>query len=739
MMIAHPSFRIESFAPDEEQLKAYALAFREAHTRWSNYLGDPIFRSEEGFEEGAEDLREAMAKARPSRLVALLKKFETLPGKLYRVIENATGADEALPVYTGIRQISLEGKGAIIAEAFFGAEIHLLDTAGRILSRYHHEYAPSFGLGQLYLIDCNSLYDSQVKGRRDDPTAMEIAGYAPAHTERSITFWSRKGADYGVRHVGEEDPERMFKGTGGEMTVDALKNLGSYIIFEVLKRNKNGEPVHMDSRAAGYVGLEWKHIRDFTIQYNTFPFLNDRDQWVLTAHVMSAEDRRKTFTEKWQDRAFIQTHLERDPFTFQFMPPEIRGDKEWVEAFCQKQPLNYLFVEETLRKDRQLAIELISKAEEYRDSIYPYMPESMRKDLDILIVMKQAGRLFHLPDPGSVGYAKFDDIRNFVGYYRSRIDEVLELFPNALRYAPESMLADRQLVLRALPADSRLLESLPEHLQDDPDIIAAANNKYYPSLKYASVRLRKDPVFVLRMIEKCGQNIRYAPDKMKADRNVVLAAAHSGSQILDHVPEKFRDDEDIMLRMVKENGFALDKASDRLRRDKEFNLKAIGVGAYYRHNIHPSLLDDRDIVLKAMQRHPHEFEHIPERFKADREIVLTVVSRKGGYGNYIRHCPMELRDDPELIKAAVRDSEWNIRHASPRLLADRYFLAEILYDHPGAIRNLPDDMQFDPGLRELADRRRAELKAMSASGMPSETPPPPDPETENDEQDELPF
>jgi hypothetical protein len=531
----------------------------------------------------------------------------------------------------------------------------------------------------------------------------------------------------------------MFRGTGGEMTLDPLRNLGDYVIFEVLKRSKNGEPIHFENKVAVHVGLEWKHIRDFTIQYNTFPFLCERDHWVMTANVMSAEERRRTFAEKWQDTEFVQMHLEKDPFSFQFMPPEIRGDKHWVEAFCLKQPANYLFVEESLRNDRQLAIDLIRKAEQYRDSIYAYLPETLRKDIDILIVLKQVDRLFHLPDPDRVGYVKFDDIQNFVGYYRSRINEVLELFPNALRYAPKSMLADRQLVLRALPADSSLLESLPEHLQDDPDIIAAANNKYYPSLKYASVRLRKDPVFVLRMIEKCGQNIRYAPDRMKTNRNVVLAAAHAGSHILDHIPEKFRDDEEIMLRMVKENGFALDKASDRLRRDKEFNLKALGVGAYFRHNIHPSLQEDRDIVLKAMQRHPHEFEHIPERYKADREIVLTVVSRKGGYGNYIKHCPMELRDDPELIKAAVRDNEWNIKHASPRLLADRYFLAEILYDHPGALRNLPDDMQFDPGLRELADRRKAELKAMKSDHTKTEIPTEVKPETDIDEKDELPF
>ncbi|MFY7794499.1 MAG: hypothetical protein ACOVQS_12045, partial [Chitinophagaceae bacterium] len=157
MMIPTPIFRIESYTPDEEQLKAYALAFRDAHTRWQNYLGDAIFMSDGGFEEDAEDLREAIAKARTSRLVALLKKYEALPDKLYRITDNATGKSNALPIYTGIPEISLEGRGSVLAKAFFGAEVHLLDHSGRLISRYDHEYAPQLGIGQRYLIDCNSL------------------------------------------------------------------------------------------------------------------------------------------------------------------------------------------------------------------------------------------------------------------------------------------------------------------------------------------------------------------------------------------------------------------------------------------------------------------------------------------------------------------------------------------------------------------------------------------------------
>jgi hypothetical protein len=65
----------------------------------------------------------------------------------------------------------------------------------------------------------------------------------------------------------------------------------------------------------------------------------------------------------------------------------------------------------------------------------------MRKDVDILIVMKETGNLFHLPEAKDVGEEKFNDIREFVNNNRSRIYEILELFPNVLDYAPEDILS----------------------------------------------------------------------------------------------------------------------------------------------------------------------------------------------------------------------------------------------------------------------------------------------------------
>ena len=440
------AFKIESFILDQKELENYALAFKEALPNWQNFLGEPIYMNQDRLEQDAEELIEAISNASLSKCIILLKEYEAIPERLFRVKEFSSGTSESLPIYTGIRQISLEGQGSILVEAFFGAELHLLDSAGRLLSIYNYEYPPELGLEQMYLIDCNSHYDSYIKGRNPDPTFVDIVGYAPENIIRNFSFPSKKGKIYEVKCSGMSEAENIIIGTGNTITVSNLKNIGAYQLLR--KGDAEDDDLLGDFHSSWVcvdnfhnVGLEWKNIRDFTIQYNTFPFLNKRDHWVINADALSAEDRCRIFAEGCQENVFIEKYLKEDPFSFQFMPSEIRGNRFWVKAFCLKEPVNFLFVELPLCIDRELSIELIRSADAYTHTVYPYLSESMRKDVDILIVMKETGNLFHLPEAKDVGEEKFNDIREFVSNNRSRIYEILELFPNVLDYAPEDILS----------------------------------------------------------------------------------------------------------------------------------------------------------------------------------------------------------------------------------------------------------------------------------------------------------
>jgi hypothetical protein len=704
-----PTFKIESFNLDQKYLKAYALAFKEAVSNWQNILGDPIYMTQKKWEEDAEKLIKAISNASPSNCIALLKKYGATPEKLFRITELSSGASESLPIYTGIRQVSLEGQGSILAEAFFGAELHLLDAAGRLLSIYDYRFPPELGFGQMYLIDCNDDYDSLV-GRIPDPTFVEIIGYAPENIIRNFSFPSKKGKIYrvGCRSC---DEIQIFTGTGDSITVNNLKQLDAYHLERQADAEDGsiGSWVYIDTH---HVGLEWKNIRDFTIQYNTFPFLNERDHWVMQADALSAEDWCKIFAEGWQDRELIEKYLEEDPFSFQFMPPEIRGNRAWVKAFCLREPGNYQFVETSLHNDREFAIELIKSAGNDTRTIYPYLHESLRKDVDILIVMKETENLFHFPEPREVGESKFNDIREFISNNRSRIYEVLELFPSVLHYAPEDMLSDRQLLLHALPNDNELVAILPESYRDDPEIILAAAN-HNNALRNASDRLKSDREFVKKMISINGAHINYA-GPFRFDKEMIKSAFYKSRirDLSEDILNKYSADKEIMLLFLRDNSYGLEKIHTTLRQNKEFVLAAIKECSISFNLIEEPLRSDKEIILAAIHQRLYGFadifnhifhnslKNVPAVFFDDKEIANAIITTidKENLEKFFNIWSEVIKSDSDLMKKAVLKSYQCFAYISESLKNDKSFLLKILPHSPKCFHYLSESMKSDPDI-----------------------------------------
>lgn len=699
-----PSPRTELFAihrrtPTKDDLKAYAIAFRERCPLWQNYLGEYVYMTAEGDEEDSELLTDELGKARSTGLVSILRRYGALPEELCFVTNPSTGSSQAAPIYTAIRQVSLEGRGSVLAEAFHGTEVHLLDAEGAIILVAPADYAPRLGLRETLRIDCNSDYDTQVKGRAYDESHVEIMGYALVDREVDHSFETMPGREYSIRRQISMEPGTAIRGNGKPHAVKGVMQPGRYHVSRKELESSLGFGEEWTAVTGFHAGLPWKDMDDFTIQYNTFPFLDGRDDWLADPAGPSRQERIATHLENWRKDGYVEKVYLHQPFDFPFLPLQVRSDPEWVTRFCSRRAVNFLGASDSLRNDRDFVIRLINSAERRGADIYPYLPRSLRRDLDVLLAMHAAGRLFPLPDPDDISFLKYEDVRSFIAANLERIREVFEIFPNAMRYAPSGLLADKAMVLSALANDKGLVASLPTHLCDDEEVIMAACGEYDPSLRHASERLRKDPLFVRRMLEVCGRNIEFADDWMKRDRGFVLAAAHAGSRILEHVPAQFTDDEEVMLQVIGENGFSLRDASERLRTDKGFILKALDMGLYY-SAIEGPLSGDRDVVLRAMQVHPHEFKEIPAVFRGDREIALAVLSRKGGYGRYIEYCSEALRDDPDIVISALFDTAGNLRYASERLKGDIDFLGRAVMMNPDCLDVIPEPLCSEPALLE---------------------------------------
>ena len=360
------TFKIEAFIPHDEQLKIYAEEFINAIPNWHDYSGDPMFIDIDGCEQDAEELIKMISEESLSTITSLLKKFKVYPHKLYQITEISSGFSKTLPIYTGIKQVSLEGHGAILAEAFFGAEIHLLNAAGRILSKYNYNFSPQLGVENLVRKNLDSEYGKNPEIPDTYFSSESIVDYSPSNIKKSISYSTQKGKIYYVTN--EYKTTEVIHGTGDLVYLSNLHFLGWYQISNV---NSNELPFSTENEKIlhFHIGLEWKEISDFTITYNTFPFLNDRDNWIMQYQSLSKEDIYKLFFSKCKDDLFILDQLENNPCSFQFMPNEIRSNPSWVEKFCLKEPVNFLFVDDILRNNITFIRELIEKTDRDKYSI----------------------------------------------------------------------------------------------------------------------------------------------------------------------------------------------------------------------------------------------------------------------------------------------------------------------------------------------------------------------------------
>ncbi len=432
MITISSNLKVKSFIPNDLQLISFAKSFIEVYSNWKDYDGDPFFINKDGIVKSGLELHNAIAKSDSMNLLSIFDRFNLLPDKLYSLTDISSNNSFSLPIYTDIIQISLEGNGSVIAEAFFGAEIHLLDANGTILSRYYdRDYTPSLGLDQQLLID----YNSQNNSFFYDDNFVEIVKYNPECLNRSFTFNSIKGNKYFIKNSNSEIEQKIL-GTGSIQEVNNLKFIGKYDLGRKAKKNElDYFPGSFIVFKSHFVGQEWNCIKDFTIQYNTFPFLDDRDKWIINSNMFSREDLYKQHNINLKDIKLIKNILNTDPYIFQFLPLEIRSDMLWVEKFSIEAPVNFLFADVICRNNLDFVIGLLMKCDKHR-TIYPYLPENLRKNLLVLKVLKQKGMLFSLPDIDEIGILKCEDIKDFVNANQDHIDDVLKLFPNALQFAP---------------------------------------------------------------------------------------------------------------------------------------------------------------------------------------------------------------------------------------------------------------------------------------------------------------
>ena len=118
------------------------------------------------------------------------------------------------------------------------------------------------------------------------------------------------------------------------------------------------------------------------------------------------------------------------------------------------------------------------------------------------------------------------------------------------------------------------LQSAPEEIKSDSEIVLAAVKQDGYALEYADKTMKSDSKIVLAAVKQCGSALQYADKTMKSEFKIVLAAVKQDGDALQYADKTMKSDSKIVLAAVKANGLALEYASKGLRNDLKIVLAA---------------------------------------------------------------------------------------------------------------------------------------------------------------------
>jgi hypothetical protein len=197
----------------------------------------------------------------------------------------------------------------------------------------------------------------------------------------------------------------------------------------------------------------------------------------------------------------------------------------------------------------------------------------------------------------------------------------VEKSTTALLWLEGAVLADREIVLKAMQSGCLYLNRASEELRGDPEVVrAAVQQGRWFQLKHAPAALRADRAFVLSLPSVA---LEHLSPELRADREVVLAAMRcgSGGSTLHAASEELKADREVVLAAVRGSDAALEHASPQLRADRELVLASVDAHGTSLKGAAPELRDDRHVVFRAVASDPRALQHASARLRGDADFV----------------------------------------------------------------------------------------------------------------------
>jgi len=227
--------------------------------------------------------------------------------------------------------------------------------------------------------------------------------------------------------------------------------------------------------------------------------------------------------------------------------------------------------------------------------------------------------------------------------------------PHLFRKLPVEFKRNKNIVLAAISAESKIYRMVDVSLQKDKEIALATINKNLNMIFSLHKSLRKHKGFILDILKVDGIEyyLEFIDKSLFKDEYFVNEAIRRKPLTIKFASQAIKNNKEIVLRVIKHNGELLRYASERLKNDKQILLVAMmkSDGAFvYRGE---SLREDRDLSLIAVMRNGCLLSHVDKLQKNDKEIILKALGSGCTYDGFFRRTIDKLLLKDEDIALAI--------------------------------------------------------------------------------------
>jgi|MDSW01.1.fsa_nt_gb hypothetical protein len=386
-------------------------------------------------------------------------------------------------------------------------------------------------------------------------------------------------------------------------------------------------------------------------------------------------------------------------------------DKDIMLAACVVNAMIFRHASDRLKNDREFVLEVFRMGRDV-GSVFEHVPEWLRADEELALIAVQADHYYEvlqnvstdLQDKKTVVLAAVTSDGLNLQFASDRLKDnedvvraACKQHPSALQYASARWLNNTNLVLNNVRLDGLLLAGVNERLQGDKRVVLVAVRQHGAALQWASDTMRNDKDVVLASlnsesdVDDCP--LQYASDLLLDNREFLIKALALDGRGIEFVSFDLQDDKELILAATNTEGMQF--LSEELRDDRE--IVEVSVSNYGMQLEYASarLRNDKAIVMTAVRKHPQALKFASERLQYHPEVRRAAGQELSDTQDVLKDVPKPLRDDIDVVLAAVTFSGESLKSASARLRNNKNVVLAALKQNEDAFAYASDELQQD--------------------------------------------